>query len=104
MPDQNAVSLSRPTEGRFRPLGRAPRTSRPRVIVEYDGQAASPMLFSLEIGLGEPGQERRILPITSSGSFKLPAPVRRGGLLSVCVRGLPEGTSVTIKVDWEKPN
>jgi len=62
------------------------------------------MLFSVEIGLGEPGQERRILPITNSGSFKLPAPVRRGGLLSVCVRGLPEGTSVTIKVDWEKPN
>jgi hypothetical protein len=62
------------------------------------------MLFSLEIGLGEPGQERRILPITSSGSFKLSAPMRRGELLSVCVRGLPEGTSVTIHVVWEKPN
>jgi hypothetical protein len=104
VPDQHAVSQSSPTEGRYQPLGRAPRRSQPRIIVAYDGHAASPMLFSLEIGLGEPGQERRILPITSSGSFKLPAPVRRGGLLSVCVRGLPEGTSVTIKVVWEKPN
>ena len=98
MPDQHAVRLSSPTEGRYQPLGRAPRTAQPRIIVAYDGQAASPMLFSLEIGLGEPGQERRILPITSAGSFKLPAPVHRGGLLSVRVRGLPAGTSVTIKV------
>ena len=103
MPDQHAVRLSSPTEGRYQPLGRAPRTSQPRIILAYDGQAASPMLFSLEIGLGEPGQERRILPITSAGRFKLPAPVRRGGLLSVRVRGLPAGTSVTIKVVWEKP-
>ena len=53
---------------------------------------------SLEFGLDEPGQEPRILPITGSDRFDLPAPVRRGGLLSVRARGLPEGTSVTIKV------
>ena len=72
MPDQHAVSLSSPTEGRYQPLGRAPRTSQPRIIVAYDGQAASPMLFSLEIALGEPGQERRILPITSSDGRMAP--------------------------------
>jgi hypothetical protein len=57
---------------------------------------------SPEFGLDEPGQERRILPITGSGRFELPASVRRGGLLSVRVHGLPAGTSVTIKVVWEK--
>ncbi len=67
MPDLNAVSLSSPTEGRFHPLGLAPRTPQPRIIVEYDGQAASPMLFSLEIGLGE--------PVRNDASFRSPAPV-----------------------------
>jgi len=55
------------------------------------------------LGLDEPGQERRILPITGPDHFQLPAPVRRGGLLSVRVHRLPAGTSVTIKVVWEKP-
>ena len=100
MPDQNAVSLSSPTDGRVHPLGRAPRTSQPRIIGAYDGQAASPMLFSLEVGLGEPTTHRSDHQLRS---FKLPAPVRRGGLLSVCVRRLPAGTSVTITVVWEKP-
>jgi hypothetical protein len=58
----------------------------------------------LRLGSANPVRNDASFRSPAPGSFKLPAPVRRGGLLSVCVRGLPEGTSVTIKVDWEKPN
>jgi hypothetical protein len=68
-------------------------------MVEYDGREA---LVSLDIGLGEPGQERSVLSIARLGSFELPVPVQADELLSVRARGLPEGT-VTIKVVWREP-
>jgi hypothetical protein len=64
MPDQETATFSGPTEGRFHPLGRAPRASHPKIIVEYDGQGPFPPLFTLDIGVGEPGQEQSVLPIT----------------------------------------
>ena len=103
MPDQKTATFSGPTDGHFHPLGRAPRASHPKIIVEYDGQGPFPPLFTLDIGVGEPGQEQSVLPIGGAGTFGLAAPVPARGLLSVRVQGLPAGRSVTIKVVWKDP-
>ena len=100
MPNEDELSLTGPTQGRFHALARAPRASLPRITVTYDGTRAFPMLLlSLDIGYGEQGRETTILTIKRLGSLDLPHVVPPGGLISVRADELPEGT-VTIAIAW----
>lgn len=98
MPDQDLVTLSNPTAS-FHAIKRAPRRSTPRIIVEYDGPLA---MLALDFGVGEPGQERKLLEVNRLGEIRFPEVIPPDGLLSYRARELPKGT-VTIKVLWEEP-
>jgi hypothetical protein len=103
MPAENALSLTGPAKGGFHALARATRASVARITVTHDGTRAFPMLLlSLDIGLGEPGQETTILTIKAFGHFDLPDVVPPDGLISVRAHELPEGT-VTIAIAWREP-
>jgi hypothetical protein len=94
-PEASRVSLSRDGGDRFHPVGRAPRRSRPTVLVEHDDRAAT---LTLDIGVGEPGRETTMLTVTSAGRFTL-RPVSKNELVSVRGRDLPTG-EVKITVAW----
>ncbi len=99
MAEQDAVTLSNPTGERFHAIKRAPRRSTPRIIVEYDGPLA---MLALDFGVGEPGQERKVLEVNRLGEFLAPEVIPPGGLLSYRARAIPRG-EVKITVLWEEP-
>jgi hypothetical protein len=86
MAEQDPVTLNNPTGERFHALKCAPKRSTPRIIVEYDGPLEA---LALDFGLGEPGQERKVLEVNKLGEFLLPEVMAPGGLLSYRV-GNPE--------------
>lgn len=99
MPDRDSVTLNNPTGERFHAIKRAPRRSTPRILVEYDGPLA---MLALDFGVGEPGQERKVLEVNRLGEFWFPEVMPPHELLSYRARAMPTGT-VTIKVLWEEP-
>ena|SRR5438105_3359022 len=95
------------TEPTFHGLRRAPKASRPVIMVKgNDAALSSPLahfgLLALDIGVGEPGHERVVLKVTKTGAFELPENVTANDLVSVRALDLA-GTGLTISVAWVDP-
>jgi len=89
-----------PSDG-FHGFKRAPRASRPVIVVTYEGPM--PPNMTIDIGLGEPDQEHVVLCIGRRGEFPFPQNVSAGERVSVRSRGIPPGPEVRVSVRWGSP-
>jgi hypothetical protein len=87
---------------------RAPKPSRPTIVVDAHEKAIKEYLatfgipFSMDFGLGEPGQEEVVLHVSKTGSFVFPRVVKTGDRISVRAPDLA-GHEVRVRIEWSDP-
>ena len=87
MSNQLSLGPNDATEN-YHELARAPRPSRPVIVVEYEGW---PVLLAIDVAIGEPGRERKLFEIGRLGEFNFAENVQAGELISIRARHLPSG-------------
>jgi hypothetical protein len=92
------LSLTRDAAKGFHAVGRAPKRSKPKIVVEHDDRAA---VLLLDFGVGEPGRELTALTVTTPGVFTLPVAIPKKALVSVRGRDVPVG-GVRVTVAWTR--
>jgi hypothetical protein len=83
---------------------RAPKTSRPIVIIDATEDAMKQFLAafgiqSLDFAIGEPGHEEVMIQATTTGSFPFPRVVAAGTRLSVRAAD-PAAHDLQVRVSW----
>jgi hypothetical protein len=87
---------------------RAPKPSRPTIVVDANEKAIKEYLatfgitFSIDFGLGERGQEEVVLSVSKTGSFVFPRVIKKGDRISAHAPDLA-GHGVRIRIEWNDP-
>jgi hypothetical protein len=84
---------------------RAPKASRPTIIVESTEKAMKDFLatfgiLSIDFAIGEPGHEDVVLHVSKTGRFEFPQVVKVGDRISVHAPDLA-GHDVHIRIEWD---